>query len=104
MDKNTYMTFKTKKNGDVSMNKETFARWLCLMEAFYIINKKAEDLNINLNDDDVVKPLAFEKYIQQRYESMMLDLTHDEKNNLVGKNIINYNYKTEDESVVTTIS
>jgi hypothetical protein len=86
------------------MNKETFARWLCLMEAFYIINKKAEDLNINLNDDDVVKPLAFEKYIQQRYESMMLDLTHDEKNNLVGKNIINYNYKTEDESVVTTIS
>lgn len=104
MDKNTYMTFKTKKNGDVSMNKETFARWLCLMEAFYIINKKAEDLNINLNDDDVVKPLAFEKYIQQRYESMILDLTHDEKNNLVGKNIINHNYKIEDESVVTTVS
>lgn len=104
MDKNTYMTYKTKKNGDISMNKETFARWLCLMEAFYIINKKAEDLNINLNDNDVVKPLAFEKYIQQRFESMMLDLTHDEKNNLIGNKVITPNYKLEDESVISTVS
>lgn len=106
MDNNTYMTFKTKKNSEITMNKETFARWLCLMEAFYIINKKADDLNINLDDKDVVKPLAFEKYIQQRYESMMLDLSYDEKNNLIGKNVIasNYSLEDEDKSIIPTVS
>jgi hypothetical protein len=85
------------------MNKETFARWLCLMEAFYIINKKADDLNINLSDGDYVKPLAFEKYVQQRFESMMLDLAHDEKNNLLGFNKEVDGLNTKKESVIPTI-
>ena len=100
---NEYMVYKTKKNGDVKMNKETFARWLCLMEAFYIIDKKAEELGFNLTDNDIVKPLAFEKYVQQRFESMVLDLNHDEKNNLLGKNIINSG-DVEEKLVVSTVS
>lgn len=97
------MTFKTKKNGDIKMDKETFARWLCLVEGFYIIDKKAESLGVNLEDNDVVKPLAFEKYIQQRFESMMLDLSHDERNNMIGKNIIHPDYVPE-ESIVSAVS
>lgn len=106
MSNKKYMTFETKKNGTISMNKETFARWLCLTEAFYIIDKKAEDLGINLNDSDWVKPLAFEKYIDQRFESMMLDLTHDEKNNLLGNKIIHHSNIPEfvdEESIVSTV-
>lgn len=98
-----YITFETKKNGKVEMNKETFARWLCLMEAFYIIDKKAEDLGINLSDKDIIKPLAYEKYVQQRFESMMLDLTHDEKNNLLGQTVVNPYYEVDKDLVVTTV-
>jgi hypothetical protein len=82
------MTYETKNNGTIEMDKKTFTRWLCLMEAFYIIDKKAEDLGINLGDEDIVKPLAFEKYVQQRFESMLLDVDHDHRNNLLGKNIV----------------
>lgn len=99
-----YMVFETKKNGTIEMTKETFARWLCLMEAFYIIDKKSEELEITVSDNDLVKPLAFEKYIDQRFESMMLDLTHDEKNNLIGKNFIHHSQLPEySESIVSTV-
>lgn len=101
-----YITFETKKNGSVEMSKNTFARWLCLVEAFHVINKKAEDLNLDLNKQDWVKPLAFEKYIEQRMESMLLDLEHDEKNNLLGKTSIHYSFDPEyvDESVIPTVN
>ena len=100
------MVFDTKKNGTIKMTKETFARWLCLAEAFYIIDKKAEDLNINLENKDWVKPLAFEKYIDQRFEGMMLDLTHDEKNNMIGNNFVHHTYLPEykeEDLVVSTV-
>jgi hypothetical protein len=102
--KDNYMTFETKKNGTLKMSKDTFARWCCLMEAFYIIDKKAEELNINLTDNEWVKPLAFEKYIDQRFESMMLDIAHDEKNNLLGKNNVHFSHEPEsNDSVITTV-
>lgn len=102
MSNKQYMVFETKKNGTINMTKETFARWLCLAEAFYIIDKKAEDLGVSLSDNDWVKPLAFEKYIDQRFESMMLDVTHDEKKNMLGKNFIHHSHKPEyvDEELI----
>lgn len=107
MDTNqNYMTFETKKNGTISMGKETFARWCCLAEAFYIIDKKAEELGVELNQNDWVKPLAFEKYIDQRFESMMLDLAQDEKNNLIGNKFVHYSNVPEyvdEELIVPTI-
>jgi hypothetical protein len=78
MNKKMYASFET-PNGKLNMTKDCLARWLCLMEAFHIIEKKSQDLNINLEKQDWVKPLAFEKYIQQRFESMMLDMDIDAK-------------------------
>lgn len=101
-----YMVFETKKNGTINMSKETFARWLCLAEAFYIIDKKAEDLGVSLSDSDWVKPLAFEKYIDQRFEGMMLDVTHDEKKNMLGKSFIHHSHNPEyvdAESIIPTV-
>ena len=106
MGKNKYMVFETNKNGTIEMTKETFARWLCLTEAFYIIDKKADDLGVNLKDSDWVKPLAFEKYIDQRFGSMMLDLAHDEKKNMLGKNFVHHSHRPEyvdEESIVSTV-
>jgi hypothetical protein len=78
MDKKPYATFNT-PGGELNMTKDCLARWLCLMEAFHIIEKKSQDLNINLEKQDWVKPLAFEKYVQQRFESMSLDMEIDAK-------------------------
>lgn len=104
MKNNTFMTFNTDNNGTIAMDKKTFTRWLCLMEAFYIIDRKAEDLGVNLVDEDIVKPLAFEKYIQQRFESMLLDVEHDEKNNLLGQNIVQSKKEVNKKLVVPTVS
>jgi hypothetical protein len=105
MKNKTYITFETKKSGTIEMSKDTFARWLCLAEAFYVIDKKAEDLNLDLNKQDWVKPLAFEKYIDQRMEGMLLDLDHDEKNNLIGKTSIHHSFEPEfkEDSIVSTV-
>jgi hypothetical protein len=105
MTNKTYITFETKKNGTVDMTKDTFCRWLCLTEGLYIMEQKADKLGIDLKDRDWVKPLAFEKYIAERFEGMMLDLNYDEKNNLLGKKYIHHSNKPEySESVVSTIS
>lgn len=74
--KKPYVQFNTPE-GKLDMTKDCFTRWLCLAEAFHIIEKKSQDLGINLEKKDWVKPLAFEKYIQQRFESMMLDMEID---------------------------
>lgn len=95
MKNKTYITFDTKKNGTVEMTKDTFCRWLCLAEGLHIMEQKAESLGIDLKEKDWVKPLAFEKYVSERYESMMLDLNYDEKHNLIGNKYVHHSSKPE---------
>jgi hypothetical protein len=63
------------KNGTVEMSLEEFSRWMCLLEAFHFIEKKAVELSVNYMD--MIKPLAIEKYIEERYHSMLHDVTID---------------------------
>lgn len=88
MKNKAYASFDA-QSGKVEMTKETLARWLCLMEAFHIIEKKSSDLGINLEKEDWVKPLAFEKYVQQRFESMMLDMEIDAKKGIFNDVVVN---------------
>jgi len=105
MNNKPYMTFETQKNGKIEMDKPTFVRWLCLMEGIDVAERKASDLGINLDGWDWIKPLAFEKYVADRFESMALDLDSDEKNNLIGKSIVHHSHKPESAGlVVTTVS
>lgn len=62
---------KTKK-GIIEMTCVEFAKWACLVEAFHFIQEKAVELNVNL--DNFIKPLAIEKYIEERYPSMLHDV------------------------------
>ena len=105
MNKKTYMTYETKKNGKIEMSRDTFCRWLCLAEGMHIMEQKAETLGIDLKEKDWVKPLAFEKYVADRFEGMMLDLAYDEKHNLIGKNYVHHSTKPEyTDSIVPTVS
>lgn len=48
-----------------------FARWACLVEAFHFIQQRAEELEVN--PINMIKPLAIEKYIEERFEAMLWD-------------------------------
>jgi len=98
MDKENYATFDT-PSGKINMSKDCLARWLCLMEAFHIIDKKSQDLGIDLEKKDWVKPLAFEKYIQQRFESMVLDMEIDAK-----QGVFNDIVSSQKELVISPVS
>ena len=65
------ITIDTKK-GKVEMTLTEFARWACLMEAYHFINERAEELEVN--PIDMLKPLAIEKYIDERYHAMLYDV------------------------------
>jgi hypothetical protein len=63
------------------LKKEEYARWFCLIEAIELVNTKASELNTDLNKDDFwLKPLAFQKYIESRFETMLLDIDREENN------------------------
>lgn len=63
------------------MKKEEYARWLCLIEAIDLVEQKAVELKADITADDFwVKPLAFQKYIEQRLETMILDVEREEFN------------------------
>lgn len=60
------------KMGKVRMSLTEFARWACLIEAFTFINDKAVELGIN--PVCMVKPLAIDTYINERYHAMLHDV------------------------------
>ena len=51
---------------------DEFTRWACLAEAFYFLEQKAEELGVDL--DKLLKPLAIEKYLEERFASMRHDV------------------------------
>jgi hypothetical protein len=69
----------TKSNNTHIMGVEEYTRWLCLIEGLELINLKAKDKKLNLDDNDSwIKPLAFQKYIKQRFPSMLHDFRVEE--------------------------
>lgn len=73
------ISIKTSDNVEHVMSVETYARWLCLMEAIDVIDRTAEKNNIDLNKrTDWVKPLAIQKYIDERFPGMLHDVKVEE--------------------------
>jgi desulfoferrodoxin (superoxide reductase-like protein) len=65
----------TTNNGvEHNMSKDTFIKWLCLLEIVQLAEEKALDLKMDLEKIDWVKPLAFKKYIGERFKSMEVDV------------------------------
>lgn len=66
-------------NGEYSISKDGFIRWLCLLEIVEKTEEKAAQLKINLDNIDWVKPVAFKKYMTERFKSMEIDLDAEER-------------------------
>ena len=52
------------------------ARWLCLYEAVNIISDKAEQSGYS---KDCLKPIPINKYIAERYHSVLKDIEYEYK-------------------------
>ena len=73
------VNIKTKSGDAYDMSLESYARWLCLAEAFEYIDRgiekrKGRDRNI----ENIVKPIAIQKYIDERYHAMLHDVKVEE--------------------------
>ena len=68
-----------------NMSYDEYARWLCLLEGIELVGKREEQLKkrTNVSDIDWIKPLAFQKYIEERFLSMKSDLDEIEHNNSI---------------------
>jgi hypothetical protein len=78
------MTVEIPRNdGSIEIMSATeFTRWACLIEAFDFIREKAEQLGVD-NLDLLIKPNAIEKYIEERWVSMLHDVETEIKMGLI---------------------
>tara|TARA_R110002051_G_scaffold158065_1_gene229518 strand:+ start:183 stop:437 length:255 start_codon:yes stop_codon:yes gene_type:complete len=59
------------------------SRWFCLLEALDLITKKGQALKLDLvKGHKWVKPIALQKYIEERINSVVVDV---EKEHIDGK-------------------
>jgi len=73
------ISVKTKTNKTHVMSIDTYTRWLCLAEALQLINQQAEKSKIDLEKNDCwIKPIALQKYINQRFPAMSHDFKVEE--------------------------
>lgn len=75
-----YITLNT-TTGPRAMSLNEYSRWLSLLEGIEFVSKRVDQLKVRNNIDsyDWIKPLAFQKYIEERHESMKSDLREIEK-------------------------
>ena len=62
--------FNLKNGSTKTMGFDEFVRWACLVEALEVVGKE----DIDLQSNKWIKPLAFQKYIDERFHSMKHDL------------------------------
>ena len=62
---------------DIIDNNDKLSRWLALMEGIEIIEQKATELKVDKAEfDSLMKRLALQKYINERYNSIKLELDY----------------------------
>lgn len=76
MKNNQNVTINT-NNGVETMHIDTYSRWLCLIEAVEVIGAKCEEMGKDMDDVEWVKPIALQKYIDERFHSMKHDVSVD---------------------------
>ena len=68
--------------GQTTLSYDEYVRWLCLLEGVDLVSKKMKQFSHRLKNQDMdwIKPLAFQKYITERFETMKSDLEEAENN------------------------
>ena len=75
--KTTIRTLTSPKNKQYHMSEYEICRWMSLIEAVDIIDQKANQLGAKGSGINWVKPIAIQKYIDERTESMLFETQND---------------------------
>lgn len=77
--KNIHREFEsqTKKGKTHVLSEYEVARWMSLIEAVDIIDQKSKQLGVKGDGINWVKPIAIQKYIDERTESMLFEIQSD---------------------------
>jgi hypothetical protein len=68
-------TFNLKNGSVIEMSLDEISRWACLLEGIEVVTRHNEELGIDSEkDSDWIKPLAFQKYMDERFEAMRHDI------------------------------
>lgn len=67
----------TAKDRSYQMSEYEICRWMCLIEAVDIIEQKCTQLGTKGKGVNWVKPIALQKYIDERTESMLFEIADD---------------------------
>ena len=59
-----------------SMSVYELARWMSLIEAVDIISTKCDEIGVSEKSTSWVKPIAIKKYVDERTEGMLFELTN----------------------------
>lgn len=78
--KEQFENFKTKRGEHVTMNQDEVARWCCLIEAVDIIDKKGAQMGLDMKKSNWVKPIAIQKYIDERLDTMTEEIEREADN------------------------
>ena len=70
------LTSENTKN-EYEMSQYEVCRWFSLIEAVDIVSQKADQLGPKAEDVNWIKPIALQKYIDERTESMLFELESD---------------------------
>ena len=77
------------KKPSISINDEKMSvyevsRWFSLLEALDLMTKKAQSLKVDLKKDHKwVKPIALQKYIDERINSVIVDVEKEHLDNKI---------------------
>ena len=75
---------KTIQVNDEKLSVYEASRWFCILEALEFITKKANMLNIDLKKNHKwVKPIAIQKYIDERINSVVVDVEKEHLDNKI---------------------
>ena len=59
------------------MTVSELSRWLSLLEAVDLTGKKCDEFGYSRSNNSWIKPIAFQKYIDERFHSMMFNIISD---------------------------
>lgn len=77
--KNKNITIRKTKDTETTMSVYEMSRWMSLIEAVDIISDKCKSLDMNDNDHSWIKPIAIQKYVDERTEGILFELTNQDK-------------------------
>lgn len=63
-------------NEDV-MSYYELSRWMSLLEAVEVVDKKCKQMRLPDSDKSWIKPIALQKYVDERTDSMLFEITKE---------------------------